>query len=259
MAKKSNYYELMNTIKNARKEYKDNETLAMLDQCLSPILNGHMVCMFEGDLGAKYRIIVPYLDKKYVVFWFQFCKDGSLYFGVRDKISDKHHGSRTKSVDGNIIINMNEDVLPINETNKLTKDRFSFHGSGEIHSVEVGETTFREPILETREQKELFWVCFRELNNFEEIQISRKDDIDILVNVKEKHMLILHAFIAPSNKVQLAGINDGNNNHFLVINFPGTDSEEELALQFVFTAGPNAEVPDRSIVVWPTIEKDYSE
>ena len=253
--KNHNYMKLMNTIDEFVKEYQNSAEFGeMIRGFNNGSEEGNIILRFEGDVGAKYRIVVPYLGKKYVVCWFQLCTDGSLYFGVRDKNSEPRASGTVKSVDGKITINMNSDELPPKLNGCETKDRFSFHGSGEIHDGQVGHTTYRKPIIQTTEQSELFWVCFREICFFEEIQQQRKDDISLNVYIPEKHMLVLHALIAPSDKVQLNGINNGKGNVFVVINFRGLVSVGDLSLQLVFASGANSEVPQRSIVVWPTTD-----
>lgn len=256
--KNRNYSKLKETIDNFVCEYQDDEELGeMVKGLISGNPDGNMVLCFEGDVGTRYRVIATYLGKDYIVCWFQFCEDGSLYFGVRDKNSEPHATGQVKSLNGQISIRVTDDALPPALNKDETKERFSFHGSGEIHDGQIGHTTYREPIIRAKEQSELFWACFKELNLFEEIQHLKRDDISLMINIQEKHALMLHVLIAPSNKTQLHGINDGKNNMFILIDYHGIREIGDVTLQLVFAPGINAEVPPHSIVVWPT--KDIEE
>ncbi len=178
--------------------------------------------------------------------------NGSLYFGVRYKNSEHRIPGKVIPVDGKISINMNTETLLQKLDASRIKDRFSFHGSGEIHDGQIGHTTYREPLISTKEQSELFWIYFKELNYFEEIQQLRKGDISLMMSIKEKHMLILHTLITPRNNVQLQPINNGKNNMFVLIDFHGIKEIGDITLQLVFAPRINPEAPQSSIVIWST-------
>ncbi|MBQ7863260.1 MAG: hypothetical protein IJ353_02210 [Lachnospiraceae bacterium] len=254
--KKHNYDNLIKTTEAFVNKYQDDDNFKdMIGWLTGERKDGQAILRFEGDLGVRYRVAVPYLEKLYLVFWFQFCEDGSLYLGVRDKNSEHHQAGTVKSIDGKIQINMNGESLSPKLDENEVKDRFSFHGSGEIHDGQIGHTTYRNPLISIKEQEEVCWVCFKELNQFETIETRKKDDISLLMDVPEKHFLIMHALIAPSSKVQLQGINDGKNNEFLLIDFHGVKEIGDVTLQFVFAPCFAEELPQRSVVVWPTLEK----
>ena len=254
MKKQDNYYKLKADVEQVIKEYQNDPELGeQLRRLKVGVEEGQAFLVFDGDVGTKYRIAVPYLNKIYIVGWFQLSSDGSLYFGVRDENTDKRKAGTVKSEGGMITIDVNEKNLPPLITDSKAKDRFSFHGSGEIHDLEVGHTTYRPSIRESTEQSELFWVVFKEISKFDECQQLRKNDISIMTVIQEKHALALHAWISPSDKVQLHGINDGNNNFFIIINFHEIDTVGDLSLQLVFSPLPDPEAPERTIVVWPTI------
>ena len=256
MTKKHNYYNLMNDIKAVINEYQNDPEIGGILKSFDNISDSEMATVvFDGDLGARYRIVIPYNDKNYGIAWIEFTQDCSVYFGVRKESTEKRRTGSVKSVDGKITINTNEEYLPPLITDAPTKDRFSFHGSGEIHCSEVGRNTFRPSIRQAQEQSELFTVAFEKISNLDEAEAERKTDIRIPLNILENQILILRTYIAPTNKVKLIGVNEGAPHFFVIINFPESDAVQPLSLILVFsTILAEPSLLDRTIVVWPTIE-----
>ena len=256
MAKKHNYHKLMADIKAVINEYQNDPEIGDYLKSFDNISDGRIATLvFDGDIDTTYRLAIPYKNQIHVVAWFEFARDCSVYFGIRKESTEKRKTGSVKSVDGQISINTNEEHLPPLITDAPTKDRFSFHGSGEIHNGEVGHNTYRQAIRETREQSELFTVAFERISSFKTIQTTRKTDIEIPLNVLENQMLLLRAYIAPTDKVELIGVNEGAPHFFVIINFPDADAVQPLSLLLVFStilAEPSP--PDRTIVLWPTIE-----
>ena len=257
MVKNNNYDKLINDINAVINEYQnDLEIGEQLKAFGDTIDSGSLVIVFNGDLGTRYRIAIPDKEKMRIVAWFQFARDCSIYFGVRKKSMVKRKTGSVKSIDGQITINLNEEYLPPLIIDTPTKDRFSFHGSGEIHNGEVGNNTYRTPIKKTEKQSELFTVAFEKVSNFDDVQDLRKNDIEIKLNISENQMLILRAYISPTDKVELVGINEEAPHVFLVINFLESDANKPLSLILVFStilADPSP--PDNTTVIWPTIDK----
>lgn len=257
MEKQGNYPKLKAEIEYVINEYKDDPVLSQLiNRLQAGTKDGHVVLTFDGDVGTKYRILVPYLGKIHVVCWFQMSSDGSLYFGIRDKNAEKRKAGKVRTENGFISIDLNEEHLSPIIADGIVKDRFSFHGSGEIHDLDDNNTTFRPPIRELKEQSELFWVLFKEISKFDECVQPRKNDISIITDMEEQHPLLLHALISPTDKVQLQGINDGANNFFIAINYSGIEGVGDISLQLVFTALATSEQPKRTVVIWPTLDKN---
>ena len=210
------------------------------------------VGLYEGKIGEKYRIVVPYKNKFYAIFWFQFCSDGSLYCGLRDKISQKREPGIVHYENG--VYSINLDEAKNKRVLEKAKDRFSFHASGEIHDPQIGHNTQRVPISKLREQSEVFRVFFQNLANFECIHQTRKNDLCVLANIDEEYSLILVAYIAPKSKTVIQPINDGKNNYIMLLNYPAAEDLGEFCIQLCFAPNVEKGTHDISILAWPTQE-----
>ena len=216
---------------------------------LKSLGNGAKIGFYDGVLGQKYRIIVPYEDNFYAVFWIQFCADGSVYCGIRDKAGKAHEPGAVTQENGRLILNLN-DVQGRHLLEK-SKDRFSFHGSGEIHDPQIGHNTYRRATKDIDTQEELFRVVFKNISKFEHISQSRKTDICILTNIEPEHALLLTAYISPKGKAKIPSLNDGANNYIVCLSFPKSDEIDEFSIQLCFAPTVEKGTPDISVLMWP--------
>jgi len=214
---------------------------------LKKLKDQSIVAVYDGIIDKVQRVIVPYCDKFYVVFWYKFSSDGSFYCGIRDKDATQMTGGVTSVENGILSVVVDEN----NFENKPKKDRFSFHGSGEIHAPLLGENTYRLPITDIKHQDEIFKVLFKDISLFEEITVPKKLDLCTLMYVPEMSGLMLDVSISPLGQNDLKSFNDGKNHFTAVINYKATDKIPAFTIQFVFVAIPTENKPKYSILAWP--------
>ena len=87
------------------------------------------VAFYDGEFKKSYRIVVPYNNKVYAIFWFEVSSDGSLYCGIRDRQSKRMANGVLECQDGTLTVKYSD----MDFKSKPTKDRISFHASGEIY------------------------------------------------------------------------------------------------------------------------------
>lgn len=207
---------------------------------------------YEAEIGVKYRIVVPYMNSFYAVFWLQFHEDGSVYFGIIDKEATKYKSGVVNENNGLFSINL-EDEVPYKPIGEAFKNRFSFHGTGEIHDPATHEETFRLPTNQVNQRDELFKVFFKEISRFRCINQTRKSDLCVRLYTPPQHMLVLTATIIPT---EMLSIGSGNQDSYTaILSFPEHNDIRALSIELRFEPCVDEGSPDVSLVVWP-VKKD---
>lgn len=211
--------------------------------------DGHKIAVYDAEAGDKIRIIAPYIDKYYIIFWLQVLKDGSVYCSVRKPNMTKYGTGTIIPTEKGVTLNFENEQL-MKEIIHYDKMRMSFHGSGIIHSPEYGEVTTRKPIRELISQEELVVAIFEEPSKYDSVTSVRKKDLCILSEILPNHPIFLQAFIAPADKMQIVKYNEGNYQYTAILEYHNIDGIGDMNIQLCFCFDSEAQYPPYSYIVW---------
>lgn len=218
---------------------------------LRSFANENKIAVYEANVGNKIRFIAPYKDIFYIIFWLQVLKDGSIYCGIRNPKATKYKTGTAIPGEKGLAISY-DDGQPMNEITRYDKMRMSFHGSGEIHTIEYGKITMRTPLINLTTQEELFLALFQEPSKFEPITSLRKKDILILSEILPDHPLFLQAYISSAKETQIVNINEGKCQFTAVLEYHNIDNIGDMNIQLCFNFASEGKYPPYSYLLWPS-------